>query len=76
MQRLVTVVKEEQKLLVNKYVIRAIKDTGVKKTVIAESHSFKYPTDAEIGMFLYESKADFAVIEEIFALEEPVLPFE
>ena len=76
MKKIITVVKEEQKMLVKKYVIRAIKDTGLKKTVVAEKHTCTHPTEEELGLFLYEAKADFGVIEEIYILEEPKLPFE
>lgn len=77
MKKLVTVVKEEQKMLVDKYVIRAIREDYCKKTVIGEKvfPTGVYPRDEEIASFLYETKATFCVIEKIYVLEEPVLPF-
>ena len=58
----ITVVKEEKKELEKYYVIRAIKDTVVKKEVVAEKICDHIPTDEEVGLFLYETKADFCSV--------------
>ena len=58
----ITVVKEEVKELEKYYVIRAIKDTVVQKKCIAEKICDNIPTEEEIGLFLYQTKADFCSV--------------
>lgn len=56
----------------NKYfVIRGIKDTKIRKEVIAESGRLKFPPDETMIMAFMNihKEADFAVVEEIYAKE-------
>lgn len=59
----ITVVKEEVKELEKYYVVRAIRDTGATKKCIAEKKFENMPTDEEIGLFLYQTKADFCSVK-------------
>ena len=58
----ITVVKEEVKELERYYVVRAIRDTGLTKKCIDEKVFENPPTDEEIGLFLYQTKADFCSV--------------
>ena len=58
----VTVVKKETKMLEKYYVIRAIKETKGCKACVAEKICETEPTEEEIGMFLYNQKADFCSV--------------
>ena len=58
----ITVVKEETRELEKFYVIRAIRDTGCNKKCIAERLYNEEPTEEQIGLFLYESNADFCSV--------------
>lgn len=58
----ITVVKEETRELEKYYVIRAIRDTGLNKKCIAEKKCSTEPTEEEIGLFLYQTKADFCSV--------------
>lgn len=66
----ITVVKEETKELVKYYVIRAIRDTGLQKKCIAEKSCRQEPTEEEIGMFLFKTKADFCSVVVNYRLAE------
>ena len=59
----ITVVKEEVKELEKYYVIRAIKQSKGKKECIAEKVFENPPTEEEIGLFLYQTKADFCSVK-------------
>lgn len=72
---LVTVVKEEKRELEKYYVIRAIKDTGNNKKCIAERLFYKEPTEEAIGMFLYETEADFCTVSTNYRFKDIELPF-
>lgn len=66
----ITVVKEEVKNLEKYYAIRAIRDTGLNKKCIAEKVCDKEPTEEEIGLFLYNTKADFCSVEMNYRFSE------
>ena len=53
------------------YIIRGIKDSHIRKDVVAESGRLKFPPDKTmIKAFMNVHKdADFAVVEEIFVKE-------
>lgn len=70
----ITVVKEETKELEKYYVIRAIKDTGINKKCIGEMVCKKEPTEEEIGLFLYNTQADFCSVVTNYRFNDE-LPF-
>lgn len=73
----ITVVKEKKMKLEEYFVIRAIKDTLVKKEVVAEKICNQEPTDEEVGFFIFETKATFAsVVKNYRLIDTDFLPFD
>lgn len=74
MKVLVTTKKEME--LKKYFVLRGIKDTGIGKTVVAETKYTRAPYETEIADFINGCRCDFASLVENFYLEGvPELPF-
>ena len=73
----VTVKHEENKVLEEFWVMRAIKEGklpfGFKKTVIDERKLDHEPSKNEIAQFLYESHADFVSVVQNYRFENELL---
>lgn len=67
---------EKDMELIHYYVMRAIKDTGISKSVIAERKCEKSPGPDEIAAFIYETGCDFvSVVNNYYLQDSSFLPF-
>ena len=67
----VDIVKKETVELEEFWVIRGIKDTGLRKTVVAEYKTVIEPNKVEIAQFLMKNpEADFCSVSHDYAIYE------
>lgn len=72
----VTIAKEENKVIEEYWVMRAVKEDvilkGTKKQMFKERKSYKEPTIQEIAQFLSETQADFVSVERNYRFSADV----